>query len=190
MKQDFSGVTEDGLALLFPIVLREHDPEWGALYRLEEGFLQSIFREKIVRASHIGSTAVPGLLAKPTVDILLEVAEDTELPAFTAIMEEYGYVVNTPEGDLILYLKGYTPQGFNGQAFHVHVRHSGDWGEPYFRDYLTAHPEVAEEYATLKLSLQKAYRNDRDGYTAAKGPFIQTCTARARAEFPGRYAPK
>lgn len=142
-----------------------------------------------MRISHIGSSSVPGLLAKPTVDILLEVSGDTDLAAVTERMKDEGYAINTPEGDLIMYLKGYTPEGFRGQAFHIHVRHSGDWGELYFRDYLIAHPETAAEYAALKTALKEQFPQNRDGYTAAKGKFVQGHTEQARREFPGRYTP-
>jgi GrpB-like predicted nucleotidyltransferase (UPF0157 family) len=148
-----------------------------------------VFGESFVRISHIGSTAVPGLLSKPTIDILLEVDESTDLEPFTEALLDAGYVVNTPRGDRILYLKGYTPQGFVGQAMHIHVRSSGDWGELYFRDYLIAHPETASEYAALKQTLLKQYEHDRDGYTDAKSEFIRNITELARAEYPSRYTP-
>lgn len=189
MRQDFSNVTAEKLAELFPVLLAEHNPAWKDYYEQERDFLQTVFGGKLIRISHIGSSSVPGLLAKPTVDILLEVAGDTELEAITVQLMDEGYVVNTPKGDLIMYLKGYTPQGFQGQAAHIHVRHSGDWGELYFRDYLIAHPEAAAEYAALKTALKEQFPHDRDGYTEAKGQFVKAHTELARAEFPGRYAP-
>ncbi len=189
MRQDFKNVTAGRLAELFPVLLKEHDPEWPEEYLAEKAFLQSVFQEKIIRISHIGSSAVPGLVAKPTIDILLEVAADCDLHAITERMLDEGYVVNTPKSDLVMYLKGYTPQGFRGQAAHIHVRRSGDWDELYFRDYLIAHPLVLAAYARLKLELKAQYPNDRDGYTAAKGQFVQKYTKLAREEFGGRYEP-
>lgn len=189
MRQDFSKVTAARLSELFPVLLEEHNPLWKDYYLEEKAFLESVFGSNLVRISHIGSSSVPGLLAKPTVDILLEISRDTDLNAVTDRMQDEGYVVNTPEADLIMYLKGYTPEGFRGQAFHIHVRHSGDWGELYFRDYLMAHPEKAVEYAALKTALKEQFPYDRDGYTAAKGQFVQACTVQARMEFPGRYTP-
>ena len=189
MRQDFSQVSAERLAKLFPVVLAEHNPNWAKCYEEEKDFLQSVFQEKALRISHIGSSAVPGLLAKPTIDILLEVNKDCDLEAITERMLDEGYVVNMPKSDLILYLKGYTPQGFLGQAMHIHVRHVGDWGELYFRDYLIAHPNVMNEYAVLKRNLKEQYPNDRDGYTDAKGQFVQKYTELARQEFCGRYDP-
>jgi GrpB-like predicted nucleotidyltransferase (UPF0157 family) len=79
-------------------------------------------------------------------------------------------------------VKGYTPQGFKGQVFHVHVNYSSDWDELYFRDYLLKNPEIAARYGNLKLELQKKYEHDRDGYTNAKTDFIKRITGLARAE--------
>lgn len=189
MKQDFSKVSGDRFVELFPIILDKHNIEWKEEYQKEEQFLKSVFGEKIIRISHIGSSAVEGLLAKPTIDILLEVSNDIDIQAITAILEEEGYCINTPKSDLIMYLKGYTPKGFEGQIIHIHVRYSGDWGELYFRDYLRTHPDVAEEYAKLKIILKEQYQYDRDGYTEAKGEFVRQYTLKAREEFCCRYVP-
>lgn len=189
MRLDFSNVTTEKLDDLFPILLEKHNPEWKEYYLQEKNFLQSIFGDKIIRINHIGSSSVAGLISKPTIDILLEIADDVDVQPITEKMRDEGYVVNTPDCDIIMYLKGYTPQGFQGQAVHIHVRRSGDWDELYFRDYLILHPDVAAEYAKLKLRLKEKYQHDRDGYTDAKGEFIKTYTNQARAQFPNRYAP-
>ncbi len=189
MKQDFSKVSGSSFTKLFPISLDEHNEAWKEEYQKEEKFLKSIFGDKIVRISHIGSSAVEGLIAKPTIDILLEISDDIDIRAITEILEEEGYCINTPKSDIIMYLKGYTPKGFEGQAIHIHVRYSGDWGELYFRDYLRTYPDVAEEYAKLKAILKEQYPYDRDGYTEAKGEFVRQYTQKAREEFSGRYVP-
>lgn len=193
MRHGFSDVTSDNeaeiLGKLYPIKIEEHNPKWKECYEEEKAFLQKVFGDKILRMSHIGSSAVVGLMAKPTVDILLEIKENTDLTAITEVMLDNGYIVNTPEKDIILYLKSYTPQGFVGQAFHIHLRHSGDWDELYFRDYLIAHPEAARQYEALKLGFKNEYEFNRDGYTAAKGEFIERITALARTEFKDKYKP-
>ena len=132
---------------------------------------------------------MPGLIAKPTIDILLEIPQDIDLLAETEKMMDEGYIVNTPQKDVIMYLKGYTPRGFEGQCVHIHVRHYADWDELYFRDYLISHPKVADEYGKLKLALKEQYIHDRDGYTDAKGDFVRKYSKLARVEFPNRYAP-
>jgi GrpB-like predicted nucleotidyltransferase (UPF0157 family) len=189
MRQDFSHVTEDMLSELFPVLLEPHNPAWQDYYVKERDFLQTMFGDSIIRINHIGSSAVKGLIAKPTIDILLEVAQDIDLPAITLKLEDEGYCVNTPPKDIIMYIKGYTPRGFEGQCVHIHVRQYGDWDELYFRDYLSLHPEVAYEYGKLKFQLKEQYPKDRDAYTDAKGEFVREYSKYARAEFPDRYTP-
>ena len=107
-------------------------------------------------------------------------------------METCGYLYtpqpqNPPPG--MMYMKGYTLRGFEGQTYHLHVRYPGDWDELYFRDYLCINAEAAARYAALKLRLRRLYEHDRDAYTAAKGGFIRECTARARTLWPGKHLP-
>ncbi|WP_094604910.1 hypothetical protein SPSIL_018160 [Sporomusa silvacetica DSM 10669] len=189
MRQDFSNVSKERLSELFPILLEPHNPGWIDYFFIERNFLKSIFGDNIVRINHIGSSCVPGLIAKPTIDILLEISQEIDLSAITETMEDEGYVVNTPKKDIIAYLKGYTPRGFEGQCVHIHVRYYGDWDELYFRDYLILHPDVAREYGKLKIMLKEKYTNDRDGYTYAKGDFIRKYSEYARVEFSNRYTP-
>ena len=88
----------------------------------------------------------------------------------------------------MMFLKGYTPEGFKGQAFHLHVRYPSDWAELYFRDYLRDHKDIADEYGWLKAKLLNTYEHDRDGYTEVKTEFISKYTDIAREEYKGRYA--
>lgn len=187
MRYDFSSVTPEQRTKLFPIILTEHDNSWKERYEEQKAFLTELFCKDAVRISHIGSTSVSGLYAKPTIDILLEVSDSCDISAYSEAMLDNGWIINTPSQDIIMYLKGYTPDGFRGQAYHVHVRHRGDWNELYFRDYIIAHPETADEYAKLKMSLREQYEYDRDAYTEAKTEFISNITALAREEFGGRY---
>ena len=79
----------------------------------------------------------------------------------------------------ISFNKGYTPAGYADKVFHIHFHRIGDNDEILFRDFLIAHPEVAEEYEKLKLSLLPKYKNDRDGYTEAKTKFVRMAIKRA-----------
>ena len=80
----------------------------------------------------------------------------------------------------ILLNKGYTENGFAERVFHIHLRLKGDVDEIYFKDYLNAHPDVAEEYEKLKLSLWKKYEHNRDAYTDAKTEFVKKYTRLAK----------
>ena len=179
-------MTNEELWQLFPIILCEHKPQWNDNYFREKAVIEeAIGISNIVRTNHCGSTAVPGLLAKPTIDILLEIKDNANIQNLISSMQLCGYIYN-PQPKLpaphMMFMKGYTPQGFKGQVFHVHVRFKGDWDELYFRDYLVLHPEIAAEYGQLKSELQKKYEHDRDAYTYAKTDFITRVVRLARAE--------
>lgn len=191
MKKQLSEMTNEELWELFPIILSEHDRGWAQRYwRERDKIAAAAGEENIVRISHIGSTAVPGLIAKPTIDILLEIKESCDAERLKEALVSAGYIFIAQPGNPpphMTFLKGYTPEGFKGQAYHVHVRYAGDWGEHYFRDYLQAHRDAAEAYGRLKTELLGKYERDRDGYTEAKSDFIKKYTALARAEYRGRY---
>jgi GrpB-like predicted nucleotidyltransferase (UPF0157 family) len=168
---------------LFPIELAEHNPQWREWYAGQAAALSVLLGDEIRQIDHIGSTAVPGLLAKPIVDILVQVSQDCDLVSLKAKLLEAGWLLmaeNSAYGELDLN-QGYTPDGFAEQVFHLHVRRSGDWDELRFRDYLIAHPEAAAEYAALKRHLLRQYKYNRDAYTEAKTDFIRTCVKSARA---------
>ena len=178
-----SEMTLEELWQPFPIILSEHDPDWTNYYNEEKALLEKQFGSLPVRISHIGSTAVEGLIAKPTVDILLEVAPASSPDEVRQIAERCGYTVMAesiaPEYRLDL-CKGYTPQGFAERVFHLHIRHPGDWDEIVFRDYLRQNPRKADEYAELKKKLQNRFRHDRDVCTEAHGEFLRACVKEAR----------
>ncbi len=186
-------MTNEELWALFPIILKEHDPQWATRYLSERARLEDAVGKGIIaRMSHIGSTAVPGLIAKPTIDILLEIADGCDTKKLIKDLEQAGYIyTEQPENPAphMMFLKGYTPQGFEGQVFHVHIRYAGDWDELYLRDYLKEHKDAADEYGALKKKLFETYEHDRDGYTSAKTQFVEKYTALARKEYGGRYKP-
>ena len=178
-------MTLEELWELFPIELSEHNPEWKNWFREEEKLLLRVFGSNQKRIRHIGSTAVEGLLAKPTIDILLETPENVPPASIRESALDCGYTVMMemlePEYRLDL-CKGYTPQGFAKRVFHLHIRRIGDWDEPIFCEYLRRNPDKAREYVALKVKLQKKYRHNRDAYTNAKGDFIRACVKSAREQ--------
>ena len=180
-----SEMTLEELWQLFPIILSSHNPDWKIYYEEEKALLENSFGDLLVRIEHIGSTAVEGLIAKPTVDILLEADPSASPEAVRQAAERCGYTVmaekTAPDYRLDL-CKGYTPQGFADKVFHLHIRHPGDWDEIVFRDFLRQNPAKAREYARLKTDLQKRFEHDRDAYTEAKGDFIRACVKEARGK--------
>ncbi len=174
---------------LFPIILREHDPRYKDWYEAEKERVIGAIGAYVIRINHFGSTAVEGLLAKPTVDILLEIDGRCDISRLTDDLTASGWLLMRRESDpfALVFNKGYTPEGFAERVFHLHARYFGDWDELYFRDYLIARPEIAREYGALKRRLLKEYERDRDGYTNAKGEFIKEHTRAARRELDSKY---
>lgn len=185
MKKQLSEMTLEELWQLFPIILTAHDPRWADFYEEERLRLGSFLpTDGSIRMSHIGSTAIASIWAKPTVDILVETADPV---ALRDAMCKAGYCLMSQSPDRLSFNRGYTPDGFAARVFHLHVRKIGDNDELYFRDYLNEHADVAQAYEALKLSLWKVYEHDRDGYTQKKTSFVATYTALAKAAYPGRY---
>ena len=193
VKADLTELSLEELWTLFPSILKEHNPNYKDWYEEEkQRIIRHVEPEKIVRISHIGSTAVEGLTAKPTVDILLEIDGACGVSEVTEVFENLGWGLMSREDDPVKlsFNKGYTPQGFADRVYHLHVRYFGNWSELYFRDFLIAHPDVAREYERLKLKLWKQYEHDRDGYTEAKTDFVRRYSDMAKIEFSNRYLPE
>ena len=188
MENSLSDMSLEELWELFPIILTEHKEIWDDWYAEEELILKNCLpAERTKRISHIGSTAVIGIWAKPIIDILVEVTPDTDYQQFKAILEKVGYLCMSESAGRLSFNKGYTENGFAEQVFHLHLRKYGENDELYFRDYLNAHPDVAKEYEKLKLRLWKLYEHNRDGYTERKTAFVKEYTQRAKTEFASRY---
>ena len=179
---------EERRARIYPIILSQYNPAWPGWFEEEKANLERLIgTQNITRIIHYGSTSVPGLMAKPTIDILLEIKKSTDIEKLKTSLPSPKYIclcgagltMSTPPPHL-MFLKGYLPDGFAEKVYHIHVRYPGDHDELYFRDYLIAHPETAAEYAALKRKLFENYEHDRDGYTAAKGEFIKKITEKGR----------
>ena len=131
--------------------------------------------------SHIGSTAIPNIQAKPIIDILVEISPDIDWQLIKNEMESAGYICMSVTDTRMTFNKGYTPRGYAEKVFHIHIHVIADNDEIYFRDYLLTHTDVAREYETLKLGLLPKYRNNRDGYTEAKTDFVKRITDLAKS---------
>lgn len=179
-------MTADELGKLFPITLSEHKEEWSEFFKTEsEQICSRIGKHMINRIEHIGSTAVADLISKPTIDILLEIQKHTESNMVVEVLKSMDYqYIPKPENPSphMMFVKGYTTEGYRGQTYHIHVRYPGDWDEIYFRDYLRNNASIRKQYGELKRVLATKYRNDRDGYTDAKTEFVKRTSALARQE--------
>lgn len=158
---------------LFPIELQSHNRQWAQWAAAEIGELSELLAAFSPTINHIGSTAIPGIIAKPIVDILVEIPAGYIGADLKAKLETAGYICMNTGENRMNFNKGYTSHGYAEKVFHIHVHACGDNDEIYFRDYLRSHTTTAREYEQLKMSLLPEYRHNRDGYTAAKTSFIK-----------------
>lgn len=185
-------MTLEELWHLFPIRLEEYNADYPALYKAESAAVEAaVGSENIFRISHIGSTSVYGLKAKPIIDILLEVVTAAALENAAHDLPAFGWIVmnEIKAAGRISLVNGYTESGFADKVFHLHIRLPGDCDELYFRDYLRVHHDVADAYAALKTSLAEKHRFNRDAYTDAKTDFVKAAVAEAKREFGLKYRP-
>lgn len=187
MRKALSEMTMDELWELFPIILSEHRDCWADWYEEERNYLSMLLQDKDVRISHIGSTAIAKIWAKPIIDILVEIPFSVSMAGIKEKLVKSNYICMSEEKDKLSLNKGYTDKGFAEKVFHLHLRYRGDNDELYFRDYMNDNPVLAEEYEKLKLSLWKEYEHNRDAYTNAKGAFVSKYTAYAKEEYGNRY---
>ncbi len=178
MGKNLSDMTLEELWELFPIELVPHNEHWVEWSKDEIGILSKLLSDFQPHINHIGSTAIPGIYAKPIVDILVEMPEGSDWNEARKILESAAYICMSASDSRMSFNKGYTPEGYAENVFHIHLHRCGDNDEIFFRDYLKAHPESAKEYESLKLSLLPTYRNNRDAYTEAKTDFIKDIISR------------
>ena len=183
MQKQLQDMSLEELWQLFPITLVEHQECWANWFEEERASLAAVMPAG-ARISHIGSTAIAGIWAKPIVDILIELPAGAGADDFSRAKEALitaGYICMSQSATRASFNKGYTLQGYAERVFHVHLRFWGDHDEVYFCRYLNEHPAAAQEYQDLKLGLWQKYEHDRDAYTAAKTGFIQRITDLAKA---------
>lgn len=188
MGKELSEMTLEELWRLFPIQLTEQNPSWADFYHeIYPALAEALGGCTNVRISHIGSTAIKGIWAKPIIDILVEIGQGEDIKKAAALIEQTGFVCMNRKKDRISFNRGYTKDGFADRVYHLHLRFWGDNDELYFRDYLNEFPAAAKEYESLKLGLWKRHEFDRDGYTAAKAEFVVHYTQKAKERYGDRY---
>jgi GrpB-like predicted nucleotidyltransferase (UPF0157 family) len=165
-----------------------YDPSWPDLFAAEQRVLrQALPPDVFIVIEHAGSTAIPGVAAKPIIDIFVAVpsiadAKRTLVEPIKAI--GYVYWEDNPNPERMFFVKGMPPFGAR-RTHHVHLCEPSSeyWTCPLlFRDYLRQHPDHASRYVELKRDLAERYRDDREGYTAAKDAFVFEIVAMARDE--------
>jgi GrpB-like predicted nucleotidyltransferase (UPF0157 family) len=169
------------------IELVGYDFGWPAEFQAEEARIRAVLpRKLILGVEHFGSTAIPGLAAKPIIDILIAVsslqeAREQAIGPLEAI--GYSFWRDNPKDDRLFLVKGLPPNA-ERRTHHIHMTETNGelWQRLLFRDYLRRHPEEARAYERLKRNLAAAYREDREAYTASKADYIKSVMEKAQAE--------
>jgi GrpB-like predicted nucleotidyltransferase (UPF0157 family) len=164
-----------------PVVIVPYDPAWPGLFRAQAAGLRAALGDVARRIDHIGSTSVPGLAAKPVIDVQISVVGFEPLDAYRRPLEALGYVwrADNPERT-----KRYFREAPGQRRTHIHVRRAGSFSEQLallFRDFLRVRPDEAARYADLKRELAERYASDRQAYADAKVPSVWAIVARGDA---------
>jgi GrpB-like predicted nucleotidyltransferase (UPF0157 family) len=166
-----------------PVVVAPYDEAWPALFEEERDRIERAIGPWVEGIEHVGSTAVPGLAAKPVIDIMVGVKSLDDTPILVECLEATGYEY-VPEFERQMPQRRYFRKLRQGRRTHqIHLVERSDaafWDRHVlFRDYLRRHPGVAEEYALLKHEFSGRFREDRTAYTEAKTAFIREVVRRA-----------
>ena len=163
-----------------PVKISEYDPQWPAAFEAERDLLESLIGAwRHGPIEHVGSTAVPGLAAKPVIDVMFGVRSlEASMPAIE-VLTGNGYVYFPYKGDVMHWFCK-PSDAFRTHHVHLVPFESPLWHERIrFRDILRSEPDVAKAYADLKRSLGLKYQHDREAYTLDKWPFIEAILRRS-----------
>jgi len=172
------------------IKVSDYDPAWPRMFAEESAKLRAVLGRLVVEIEHIGSTAVPGLPAKPVIDLLVGVSSLEQARArCIKPLQALGY-------DYIPEYEAFLPGGLffrrmssAGVGHHLHVMEPANprWKRlVVFRDHLRAHPRAARTYGDLKRALAARCRDDIAAYRTAKHDFVEKATEKGLAEFRRR----
>jgi GrpB-like predicted nucleotidyltransferase (UPF0157 family) len=159
-----------------PVVIVAYDDDWPAKFAAEAERIAPLLPGAEIH--HIGSTAVPGLAAKPVIDVMALVA-DLHGP-IRPLIDDGGYEFPPAYNDTLQDRRWLCRRSAGHRTHHLHLVLHGDLLARHlrFRDRLRDDPDLRDQYAHLKLALAARYRDDREGYTEAKAAFIERATAR------------
>ena len=166
------------------IEVAPYDPGWLLKFEELSRELKDIFGDNLVEVHHIGSTSVPGLSAKPVIDIVPIVKNLAKVDDISAKFEAYGYEI---KGELGMISRRFFIKNDSAGNRLANV-HTWDERSPQvenyliFRDYLRAHPDVTQEYAALKFKLAQDYPHNREGYTGGKEEWILRIIEKAKTK--------
>lgn len=171
-------------------MIRDYDPAWVDRFAAERERLAVALQPHVLRIEHVGSTSVPGLAAKPIVDIAVNLRTLTVMPEMRIHLAALDYRHRGEEGTPGRHYlcKPIEPRGRAHRLVQLHITMQGsrDFRDHLlFRDYLRAHPGACDEYADLKRSIAMEVHDDIVAYIARKTEFVRRCLAAAESERDG-----
>ncbi|MDI3234235.1 GrpB family protein [Exiguobacterium antarcticum] len=161
------------------VIVIPYQTSWADEFEQEAVRLRTVFGERLLAVHHIGSTSVPGLSAKPILDILPVVDSLDGIEAFDAALEAIGYEA---KGEFGMRGRRYYRKGGDNRTHHVHLYAVGNpeiARHVVFRDYLREHPQEVEAYSEIKEQLANQYPEDIDAYIVGKDTFVKEMEQRA-----------
>ena len=165
------------------VIITEYDPNWVRYFDREAASIRAeLDRDLVTRIEHFGSTAVPGLAAKPIIDLLIGVRSLVEAKQIAILSLEqlsYAYWRENPDPGRLFFVKGLPPNSPRTHHIHIVEPESILWERLIFRDYLRQHPDEAANYARLKYDLARCYAHDREAYTVGKADYIESVMQKA-----------
>jgi len=186
-KRTLHDLTKEEIGQLFPIEISAYKPNWPSLFEAEKKLIiEALEPGTFNRIEHFGSTSVPGLSAKDTIDILMEVDfDDVKNAKLIEQMKTIGYQFNWQnEGSHphMVFVKGYNVSSPKDQTYHIHAGPKDHplWDRILFRDYLIEHPDIAQQYEQLKMKLAGDFKHERVAYRIAKTDFVTDITNMAK----------
>ena len=169
-----------------PVEVVPYSEKWPAMFAAEAALLQDALKAWLVaEIEHVGSTAVPGLHAKPIIDIMAPVQDLESSRQAIEAAQSVGYCYCPYKSDQMHWFCKPTP---SARTHHLHLIPWGTrlWLERLaFREALRVSPTLAQQYGSLKLSLAAQHPLDREAYTEAKAPFVASVLSSCRAQVPG-----
>ncbi|WP_044477049.1 GrpB family protein [Oceanobacillus massiliensis] len=156
-----------------------HNEEWSLMFSEEAEKLKLIFGDEIVDIHHIGSTSVPGLKAKPIVDMMPVVRNIACVDTYNQEMQMNGY---EPKGENGISGRRYFQKGGNNRSHHIHIYQNGSKEikrHLAFRDYLQTHPDVKKSYGDLKEKLAQQFPYDIESYIDGKERLVKEIEEKA-----------
>jgi len=157
-----------------------YNPNWKDMYKEESEKIKNVLSNIIIDIHHIGSTAIPGIKAKPVIDILVEAKDIEGVDQYNHKMKEFGYEAM---GEYGIPKRRFFRRGGNKRTHHVHIFQVGNEEierHINFKEYLISHPDKGQEYSKLKEKLVNKYTYDVENYTNGKSDFIKEIDKKAK----------